>query len=216
MKRIGVLGTGVVGQTIASKLISLDYDVMMGSRTNLNEKASDWAKQFGEGAVHGTFQEAAEYGYIVFNCLKGDAAFSVLNTLSDELRGKLLIDLSNPLEMKEGEAPILIPNVSNLTSLAEQIQKALPETHVVKTLNTVTAPVMVEPGIVGEEISVFLSGNDVDAKLVTKTILHEFGWTDIIDLGDITTARGPEMFLPLWLRLYFAQGHANFGIKVVR
>jgi predicted dinucleotide-binding enzyme len=118
--------------------------------------------------------------------------------------------------MKEGEAPILMPIFEIDTSLAEQIEKVLSATHVVKTLNTVTAAVTVDPNIIEGEITAFLSGNDAEAERVTKTILHKFGWSDILDLGDITTARGPEMYFPLWLRIYFAHGHTNFGIKVVR
>src|SRR5688572_9010346 len=131
---ICILGTGVVGNTFGTKLIDLGHHVMMGSRSSTNQKAADFVRNNGSRASHGTFSEAAEFGEIIFNCTKGDATFEVLNSIGTEhMNGKILIDLSNPLDFSKGFPPIL--SVSNTDSLGEQIQKAYPDVYVVKALN---------------------------------------------------------------------------------
>ena len=104
----------------------------------------------------------------------------------------------------------------NTTSLGEEIQKLLPESKVVKTLNIVNCEVMVKPQKSGGDPTMFISGNHAEAKEKVKALLDQFGWTDIIDLGDITTARGTEMLLPIWLRTYMATGNGYFGFKIIR
>ena len=133
---------------------------------------------------------------------------------ADNLAGKVLIDIANPLDFSQGMPPTLF--VKDTDSLGEQIQRAFPETRVVKTLNTLTADLMVRPGTLAEGSSVFVSGNDADAKAVVSTLLKEFGHTDVIDLGDLSTARGTEMLLPVWLRLWGALGTPIFNFKIVR
>ena len=210
--KIGVLGTGVVGQTIAAKLVELGHDVMMGARAADNEKVLGFASRTGGRA--GTFIEAARHGEIVFNCLRGDVSIDVLTAASAELDGKILIDISNPLDFSKGAPPTL--SISNTDSLGEVIQRGLPNTRVVKTLNTMNAANMVDPGRVPGPHAVFVSGNDKPAKGKVMDILRSFGWRDIIDLGDISSARGPEQFLPLWLRLWGALGTGEFNIAVMR
>ena len=210
--KIGVLGTGAAGQTIASKLVSLEHDVMMGARAADNEKVLGFASRAGGQA--GTFREAARHGEIVFNCLRGDIALDVLTAASGELEDKILIDVSNPLDFSKGMPPTL--TVSNTDSLAEMIQRGLPRTMVVKALNTMNAEVMVNPARIPGPHAVFVSGNDRPAKGKVMDILRSFGWREIIDLGDISTARGPEQFLPLWLRLWGALGTGEFNIAVMR
>ena len=215
--KIAVLGTGMVGNAIASKLVSLGHDVKMGSRTANNEKAAEWVKKAGNGASQGTFADAAAHGEVVFNCTQGAVALDVLKSAGkSNLDGKILVDISNPLDFSKGMPPSLFTKSDD--SLAEQIQKAYPETKVVKTLNTVSAPVMVDPSTVnGGDHDMFVSGNDTAAKgRVVEILKGWFGWKNIHDLGDITTARGTEMYLPLWIRLWGnLQTHA-FNIKVVR
>jgi hypothetical protein len=214
--KIAVFGTGTVGETIASKLVALGHEVRMGSRSANNEKAVAWVKKAGAKASQGTFADAAAFGEIIFNCTLGTGAIPALESSGREnLKGKILLDLSNPLDFSKGMPPTLF--VSNDDSLGERIQRAFPELKVVKTLNTVSAPVMVEPSRVPGEHTVFVSGNDAEAKSRVKQLLTEwFGWKQVLDLGDISTARGTESYLLLWLRLWGAVGSPEFNIHVVK
>lgn len=216
--KIGILGTGMVGQAIATKMIQLGHTVMMGSRSGKHEKAEVWITANGPSASQGTFAETASFGEIIFNCTKGEITLEVIKQAGAEnLKGKILADVTNPLDFSKGMPPTLL--IVNDNSLGEEIQKALPETHVVKTLNTMTAPVMVNPSLVnGGDHSVFLSGNSQEAKAKVGGLLQEIGWKEnnIIDLGDITTARGSEQLLPIWVRLYAAMGSPMFQFKIVK
>jgi 8-hydroxy-5-deazaflavin:NADPH oxidoreductase len=214
--RYGVLGTGTVGQTVGGKLADLGNEVKMGSREAGNENAVSWAEGAGDGASEGTFSDAAAFGEVIVNATAGTASLAALEAAGkDNLAGKVLIDIANPLDSSAGMPPILA--VCNDDSLGERIQRAHPEARVVKTLNTVNAGVMVEPSIVPGSHTVFVCGNDGDAKRQVMTLLESFGWpgADIMDLGDISTARGVEMYLPLWLRLWNATGTGRLNVKVV-
>lgn len=215
--KIAVLGTGAVGNTIGSKLVQVGHEVKMGSRTANNEKAAAWAKSAGPKASIGTFAEAASFGEMIFVCTKGDGTLPALEAAGEaNLAGKVLVDISNPLDFSKGMPPSLF--VSNTDSLGEQVQKRFPKAKVVKTLNTLNCELMVNPGKVGGgDHTIFVSGNDKDAKgKVVELLESAFGWKDVIDLGDITTARGTEQVLPVWVRLWGALGHANFNFKIVR
>ncbi len=212
---IGILGTGVVAQTIGSKLVQLGHSVMLGSRTSANPRAVVWAKEEGGNALFGTFAEAAAFGEIIFNCTLGTASLDALQQAGAEnMKGKILIDLSNPLDYSSGPTPTL--SVCNTDSLGEQIQRAFPDTRVVKTLNTMNVNVMVNPTIIHGDHDVFVSGNDIEAKAQVINILKKwFGWRSVIDLGDITTSRGVEMVIPLWLRLWGVIDSSKFNFKIV-
>jgi predicted dinucleotide-binding enzyme len=213
--KVGVLGTGSVGTTIGTKLVELGHAVTMGSRSATNERAAEWAASAGAGAGHGTFADAAAFGELVFNCTSGTVSLEALGAAGEEnVSGKVLVDVSNPLDFSKGRPPTL--SVCNDDSIGEQIQRAFPDAKVVKALNTMNAAIMVDPGIVPGEHDVFMCGNDDGAKAQVSELLQSFGWPAerIVDLGDITTARGPEMYLPLWLRLMGAVG-PQFNIKVV-
>lgn len=215
--RIAVLGTGMVGTAIAGKLVQLGHQVRMGSRTAGNEMAAAWASAAGAGASHGTFADAAAFGELVFNCTSGAGSLEALGAAGAEnLRGKILIDIANPLDFSRGMPPSLF--VCNTDSLGEQIQRAFPDTLVVKTLNTVNCELMVDARRLADgDHTLFLSGNDAQAKAQVRELLGSwFGWKDLIDLGDITTARGTEQLLPIWVRLYGAMGTPHFNFKVVR
>lgn len=215
--KIGILGTGIVGNTIGSKLIELGHEVKMGSRTANNEKAQEWVSASGANASQGTFADAASFGEVVFNCTKGIASLEALNEAGAEnLSGKVLIDLANPLDFSNGFPPFLAPSLSNTTSLGEEIQKAFPQTKVVKTLNTMNCTLMVNASLVPGEHDVFLCGNDAEAKEKVKEILRWFGWQSPTDLGDLSAARATEMLLPMWVRLYMQQNSADFNFKIVR
>ncbi len=214
--KIGILGTGVVGNTIGSKLVQLGHEVKMGSRTATNEKAAAFVKTNEAKASQGTFADAAKFGELIFNCTQGAITLDVIKIAEDHLNGKILVDISNPLDFSKGMPPILIPSLSNTTSLGEEIQKAFPAIKVVKTLNTMNCSIMVNAAVVAGNHDVFISGNDADAKNKVKELLNSFGWGSPIDLGDISTARGTEQLLPIWLRLYGVFKTANFNFKIVK
>jgi 8-hydroxy-5-deazaflavin:NADPH oxidoreductase len=215
--KIAVLGTGNVGHTIGTKLIVLGHKVMMGSRTANNEKALAFVAEHPNEASAGTFADAAAFGEVVFNCTSGAGSLDALKLAgSQHLKGKTLIDLSNPLDFSKGNPPSL--SIVNTNSLGEEIQKSFPETKVVKTLNTMWCGLMVNPGLIGGgDHQVFVCGNDAEAKEKTKQLLKAFGWKEknILDLGDISAARGTEMYLPLWLRIWGATKNGSFNLKLV-
>lgn len=215
--KIGVLGTGIVGRTIGTKLARLGHEVKIGSRTADNPDATEWATGEGQNASNGTFADAAEFGDMVINATAGGVSIHALETAGPaNLGGKVLVDIANPLDFSKGMPPTL--SVSNDDSLAEHIQRTFPDTRVVKALNTMTASVMVEPSAVAGSHNAFIAGNDQEAKAAVVELLEEFGWQaeDILDLGDLTAARGLEMVLPLWIRLMSVQGTAAFNFKIVR
>lgn len=214
--RIGVLGTGTVGHAVATRLVELGHDVVMGSRDATNPKAIAWADSTGAHAAAGDFAAAATHGELVVNATAGTGSLAALAAAGDALAGKVLLDIANALDFSGGMPPSLA--VANTDSLGEQIQRAHPRARVVKTLNTVTADVMVHPGLVAAEHSVFVAGDDAEAKATAAHLLEQFGWPrgSILDLGGIQAARGMEMYLPLWLSLRSALGTAVFNVRVVR
>lgn len=215
---IAVLGTGMVGNTIGSALIQLGHSVKMGSRTKGNEKAITWVAANGANASEGTFADAASFGEAIFICTKGEGTLDALRMAGAEnLKGKTLVDISNPLDFSKGMPPSLF--VCNTDSLGEQIQREFPAANVVKTLNIVNCEVMVNAAksSATDRGTMFVSGNNPEAKqLVINNFLTPWGWNDVIDLGDITTARGTEMLLPIWVRTWGATGNGHFSFKVVR
>ena len=225
--RIGILGTGVVSQALGGKLAELGHDVMIGTRdvarTMANREPNQyglpafsiWREQHPEVKV-GTFADAAGHGEVVINATNGMGSLAALAQAGgSNLDGKILMDISNPLDFSRGMPPTL--SVCNTDSLGEQIQRAYPRAKVVKTLNTVTAGLMVNPRqLGGGDHHVFVSGDDADAKTqVGEWLRTWFGWVHVLDLGDITSARGAEMYLPLWLRLLGASGSPMVNVKVV-
>lgn len=226
--KIGIIGTGMVGQILGARLSSDRHDVMIGTRSpadTLSRTGPDgygnppfavWRKEHPNVKL-GTFAEAATHGEVVLNATSGGGSLPALTAAGvKNLEGKILIDISNPLDFSKGMPPFL--SVCNTDSLGEQIQRALPAVKVVKTLNTVNAHVMVNPqALAGGDHHLFVSGNDAGAKAeVTRLLEVWFGWKNIIDLGDITTARGTEMMLPVWVRLWGALKTPMFNFKVVR
>jgi predicted dinucleotide-binding enzyme len=213
--KIAVFGTGAVGNSIATKLVQLGHEVKMGSRTANNEKAAVWVKAVGAKASQGTFADAAAFGEIIFNCTSGMASLEVLKLTGEKnINGKIIVDIANPLDFSKGMPPTL--SVCNTDSLGEQIQRAFPEVKVVKTLNTMNCQLMVNPSALAGNHDVFLCGNDPVAKNKVIEILKSFGWKSPIDLGDLTAARGMEMILPIWLRLYATFKSPNFNFSIVK
>ncbi|MDI2129106.1 NADPH-dependent F420 reductase [Yinghuangia seranimata] len=212
---IAVLGTGEVGRRLATKLVAVGHHVTLGSRTADNEAATTWAADHGPDAAHGTFADAAAGADLVVNATPGLVSFAALTAAGAEnLRGKTVVDVSNPLDFSTGFPPRVVQ--PDGASLAEELQRGFPEARVVKTLNTMNNAVMVDPGRIKGHHTVFLSGDDASAKADVAALLESFGWApaQITDLGDLTTARGVEQLMPLWLSLYGVLGPVDFNLGV--
>jgi len=214
--KIAVLGTGMVGSALATKLVQAGHQVMMGSRSADSKPAQDWKKSAGEGAQIGTFAEAAAFGELILSCTNGANAVAALQQAGEaNLRGKIVIDVSNPLDTSQKPPTLLFCNTD---SLGERIQREFPKSLVVKALNTVNVAVMINPMIVPDDHNLFICGNDAAAKdKVSQFIADNLGWKRdrILDLGDITAARGMEMYMPIWLRLWSTLGTLHFNVQVL-
>mgnify|MGYP000880692006 FL=1 len=215
MKNIAILGTGMVGDVLGTKLVLLGHKVMMGSRTENNEKALAWKNKNGTLASNGTFADAAAFGEIIFNCTSGKVSLEALQLAGREnLQGKILVDVANPLDFSKGMPPTL--TICNTDSLGEVIQRQFPDVRVVKALNTMNCQLMVNPGFLKEPGNVFMCGNDSGAKSEVEKLLRSFGWEKIIDLGDISAARGTEQLLPVWVRLMGKLETPMFNFSIVQ
>ena len=228
--KVAIIGTGGVGQTIASKLFSLGHQVMIGTR-NVAEKLANQEKDhygnpsfaewhgLNEQIKLGTFSEAAEFGGLIVNATQGINSVNALKLAEPKnLNGKILIDIANPLDFSKGMPPSLLPELSNTHSLGEEIQKTFPQVQVVKTLSTMWAGIMVNPAMINDgDHTNFICGNNPEAKQKVISLLNEFGWKteNILDLGDISSARGVEAILPIWLRIMGAKQSAAFNFKIV-
>src|SRR4051794_7907191 len=200
--RVAVLGTGTVGRTIAGRLGERGHDVRVGSRTAGDDKV--------------TFAEAAAHGEVIFNCTNGAGAVEAVTAGGEEhVAGKLVIDVSNPLDFSGG-GPALFTDSTD--SVAERIQRAVPAARVVKSLNTVTAAVMVDPASVPGDHVIFVAGDDAGAKDEARALLGELGWPAerVLDIGDLTAARAAEGYVLLWVRLMRALGTPMFNIELTR
>jgi 8-hydroxy-5-deazaflavin:NADPH oxidoreductase len=227
--KIAILGTGSVGQTWATKLSSLGHTVSLGTRNVEASIAKTEKDRYGSPTLSeflaantsislATFADAVSGAELVVNATKGEASIAALQAAGSALDGKIILDLANPLDFSAGGLPALIPALSNTNSLGEEIQKTFPTTKVVKTLNTMWAGLMVNPNMTaaGDHTN-FICGNDTEAKQTVQELIKTFGWTDasILDLGDITNARGTEAILPIWLRVWSATQNGAFNIKIV-
>lgn len=214
--KYGILGTGDVAHAIGSKLITLGHEVMLGARSADNEKAIQWADSNGVYAMHGTFADAARFGERMFLCVRGIHSIEVVKVAGEEnLAGKILIDQTNPYLYEDGHIS-LDPRWSGTTCLGEEIQKLLPRTKVVKTLNYLGCRLMTAPQQLPETVTGFYCGNDTEAKAVVADLLKDFGWQDTMDLGDISMSRYTEMLGAFWPAVYGRLGHMNWGLKLVR
>ena len=229
--KIAIIGTGIVGKTIASKLVELNHDVMMGTRNVSDKLASTQTDNYGNPPFGewiktnskvklGSFAEAAAFGELVVNATNGSNSITALILAGTKnLAGKVLIDISNPLDFSNGMPPSLLPGLNNTNSLAEEIQRTFPDTMVIKTLNTMWCGLMVNPNLVGNGDHInFISGNNSEAKNKVIKLLNQFGWLDknILDIGDITGARATESLLPIWLKVMGVTKNGAFNFKLVR
>jgi 8-hydroxy-5-deazaflavin:NADPH oxidoreductase len=229
--RISVLGTGIVGQTFSSRLTGMGHDVVMGTRdvqVKMDEKEKDrygnppireWMKD-NTAVKLVSFADSAAFGELIINATNGANSLNALDLATEEnLRGKIIIDVSNPLDFSKGMPPFLLDGLNNTNSLGEEIQKEFPGARIVKTFNTMNCFIMVNPeNVAGGNHVNFISGNDIEAKNSVRDFIRQFGWTDenIVDLGDITAARAQESFLLLWVRLLSTMNNPGFNIQIVK
>ena len=211
--KIGVLGSGMVAQGLSARLAELGHNVVIGTRDR--DKLRGWQSS-NQKVLIGSFAETAAHGEMVINATDGAASLNALTMAGEEnLADKILVDVSNPLDFSNGFPPSL--TVFGKDSLAEQIQRAFPSTRVVKTLNTVNVRVMTHPlEVANGDHHIFISSNDVDAKTQVSDLLRSFGWINIFDLGDLSTARGTEAYLLLWVRLYGAMNTGMINMKIMK
>ncbi len=208
--QIAILGTGAVGPALGKALTAAGHQVMIGTRHPERTKARDeWARL---DLPLATYRDLSADLFI--NATNGRGSLPALKAVGDALNSKVVIDTSNALDFSHGFPPSLF--VSNTDSLAERLQRELPEARLVKMFNTMANEVMVNPRGLGEDSTVFVAGNDPTARQTAASLAADLGWTDVFDLGDLSAARGMEMYLPLWLRISGQLGHAGFNIKVVR
>jgi len=228
--KIAIIGTGTVGRTLASKLVELNHDVTIGTRNVVDKLTSTAKDNYGNPSFvewHkanskvklGTFADSASFGELLINATNGsNSVTALIQSGTKNLTAKVLIDVANPLDFSNGMPPSLLPGLNNTNSLGEEIQKTFPDTLVVKTLNTMWCGLMVNPKLIGNGDHInFISGNNEEAKIKVRKLLHQFGWTDenIVDLGDITAARATESLLPIWLRIMGVTKSGAFNFKLV-
>ena len=208
--RIAVIGTGSVGQTLAPAFRRLGHDVVVGTRDpGATAEREEWAST---DLPLRSYAEVGTDADLVVNATGGGVTLAALAEV--DLDGKVLLDVSNPLDFSGGFPPTL--TVKDTDSLAEQIQRAHPEARVVKALNTVTAAVMVDPGRLAEQTTIFVAGDDPLARESVRQLLSDLGWVDIVEFPTLDAARGLEMWLPLWVRLMGNLGTADFNLRLVR
>ncbi len=226
--KIGVLGTGMVGQVIVPKMVALGHHVFMGTRDadstrNRTEPERTTGVSFVDWfSAHSGFQlvsyaDIPSETDLFINASHGETSIEALESVGkDKLAGKIILDLANALDFSKGMPPTML--VCNNDSLGEQIQRTFPHAFVVKSLNTMNCTIMMDPSRVQGDHNVFMSGNDSASKHIVKILLESIGWSsaNIIDLGDITTSRGTEMMLPVWIRLWDALGTPEFNFHIAR
>jgi len=208
--QIAILGTSAVGPALAKAFTAAGHDVTIGTRDPVQTRAREqWA---GVDLPLAAYRDLDADVFI--NATSGSGSLAALDAVGDAVNGKVVIDTSNPLDHSQGFPPSLF--VSNTDSLAEQLQRALPKVRLVKMFNTMANEVMVNPRGLSEDSTIFVAGNDPDARQTAAALAADLGWADVFDLGDLTGARALEMFIPLWVRMYVQLGRPNFNIKVVR
>jgi len=205
--QIAILGTSAVGPALGKAFTAAGHDVTIGTRDPVQTRAREqWA---GVDLPLAAYRDLEADVFI--NATSGSGSLAALEAVGDALNGKVVIDTSNH---SQGFPPSLF--VSNTDSLAEQLQRALPKVRLVKMFNTMANEVMVNPRGLTEDSTIFVAGNDPDSRQTAAALAADLGWADVFDLGDLTAARGLEMFITLWVRMYVQLGRPNFNIKVIR
>jgi predicted dinucleotide-binding enzyme len=199
--KVGVLGSGDVGKRLAGGFASRGHEVMLGTRTPGNPELAKWAKTVKGKVTFGSFDAAAKFGELIVLAINGAGALSAVDAVGKgNLDGKVLIDVTNPLDFSAGMPPTLF--VGTTDSLGERVQHAASSAKVVKALNTVGNGQMIDPHVKGQtRLEMLIAGNDAAAKQQVTEILKSFGWSGTIDVGDIRGARWLEAMCPLWVSI---------------
>ncbi len=210
--KVGIIGSGDVGRALGRGFASRGHSVEIGTRHPEEGKLKEWLKAVGKRGSIGTFSQAATYGEIIVLAVTGTAVDEAIK-LADPvlLKGKLVIDVTNPLDFSKGMPPGLFTGPND--SLGEHVQKALPDSQVVKCWNTVPNSLMVNPKVGGSKPTMMICGNSKDAKAKVEGMLIEFGWDDVVDIGGIDEARYLESLVALWVRVGAARGTYQHAFK---
>jgi 8-hydroxy-5-deazaflavin:NADPH oxidoreductase len=215
--RIGIIGSGNVGRTIADGALAAGHEVRLGARSPDKPELREWVDGAGDNASLTGIQEAAEFGELLVNTTDGDGSLDALRTAGAEnLAGKTLLDVANAGSFDDRHNFIL--TYANDDSLAEEIQRAFPDLRVVKALSTMSRVLMTDPDALASPTTALICGDDETAKAEVLGLLGDFGWKqeNVIDLGDLTAARAMEMFVALWVRLNSTLDRELFGVTIVR
>jgi 8-hydroxy-5-deazaflavin:NADPH oxidoreductase len=212
--KIGILGRGNVGRTLAAGFRDRGHEVMIGSRDPGHAELQEWLAGAGEGVKAGTMSETAEFGELLVLALLGVAAEEAIRGAGPEnFSGKVVIDAMNPLDFSGGPPPKLA--FSGEDSLGERVQRAIPDAKVVKAFNTIGAPLMIEPRLQGAQPAMFIAGDDAGAKESVADILRSFGWPDPVDIGGIEGSRELEALCILWVKVGFVRGAWDHAISLM-
>lgn len=212
--RIGILGSGNVGQSLGKAFVARGHNAKIGSRTPASDKLRKWKEALGGRSSMGTFAEAAAHGEVIVLACSGAAVEDVIRLAGlDNFASKPLIDVTNPLAFAKDTSPGLF--VGTTDSLGERVQRKLPTAKVVKCFNTVNHETMVNPSNTGAKPTMLICGNDEASKATVSKILKEFGWDDVMDVGGIDGARWLEALVPLWVRVATKKNSWHVGFKVV-
>jgi predicted dinucleotide-binding enzyme len=213
--KIGILGSGDVGQALGRGFARHGHDVCVGSRTPQSEKLQAWLKETPGKASTGTFAQAAAHGELVVLATLGAAVEEVIDLAGvGAFAGKVVLDATNPLDFSKGMPPGLF--VGTTDSLGERVQRKLPRAQVVKCFNTVSNTQMIDPKFTEGAPQMFICGNDADAKKRTDALLRDLGWPGSLDVGDIEGARWLEALVPLWVRAGVTLNAWSHAFKVVQ
>ncbi len=213
--RIGILGSGQVGQTLGAGFASKGHDVTIGTGHPDKPELRKWLKATKGHVSVGTFAEAAARGELLVLACSGAAALDVIEAAGPEaFEGKVLLDVANPLAFDTGSSPGLFVGLTD--SLGERVQRKLPKARVVKGFNTMNATTMVRPKMKEGLADVLLCGDDRAAKRKVASLIKDFGWATPIDLGGIESARWMEAWVPLWMRIADSQGSWKVALRILR
>lgn len=211
--KVAVLGSGMVGQTLGMGFATRGHEPMLGTRDPGQERVRDWARRAGRLARVGTFAEAARFGELAVLATLWSGTQSALELAGPEnLRGKVVIDVTNPLDFSSGR-PRLALGWSD--SGGEQVQRWLPGSRVVKAWNIVTAATMVDPQREEGTPDMLIAGDDPEAKRTVASVLEEFGWP-VLDVGGLEEARLLEPLGMLWIRFFIQTRDFRHAFKLLR
>lgn len=212
--KVGILGSGDVGQALGRGLARHGHDVMIGTREPASDKLAKWKKEVGAKGHVGTFAEAASFGELVILALHGAGTEPALDLAGPaRFAGKLVIDATNPLDFSRGMPPGLLFGTTD--SLGERVQRKLPKAKVVKCFNTVSNTQMIDPKFTHGAPPMLICGNDAEAKKQVERLLKEVGWSGAVDVGGIDGARWLEALVPLWVRIGAVSGGWTHAFQAV-